>query len=195
MGPNCFLQLFAAGAEAAGAADAAAAPEETSQNADGDAPEGKRAQPDPGDAEKHGGMMNGLAAAIRTQRQNAQTKHIVETWQADAAALREIYPGFDLQREAQANGEFARLLRAGVSVRRAYEAANLERILSHAMRYAAQTAGKKTADALQQQAGRVQENAVLDRAPSLARKDVNSLTQRDILQILDEVGRGAKITF
>ena len=87
------------------------------------------------------------------------------------------------------------MLQAGVSVRRAYEAANLEAILGEAMRYAARTAGRKAAESLTAYSGRVQENSVLDRAASLSRRDVGSLTKAEILNILDEVGRGAKITF
>ena len=132
---------------------------------------------------------------MEAKRKNDGLKKIIGAWEESAAQLTEIYPGFDLRREMRENGEFARLLQAGVSVRRAYEAANLEKILGAALQYAARTAGKKTADGLRSQASRVQENSVLDRASSLGHKDVNSLTKQDILKILDEVSRGATIKF
>jgi hypothetical protein len=125
----------------------------------------------------------------------ARAREIAAAWETEAKALKEIYPDFDLRKEARENTAFSELLQAGVSVRRAYEAANLEAILGAALGYAARTAGSKAAMSLRSQAQRVQENSVLDRAPSVRRKDVNSLTQKDILKILDEVSRGAKIKF
>jgi hypothetical protein len=109
--------------------------------------------------------------------------------------MKALYPGFHLRREIPENSGFASLLQAGVGVRRAWEAANLGAILGEAMRYAAVTAGKKTAQGVLRQAGRVQENSVLDRASSLSHRDVNSLTGPDILKILDAVSRGATIKF
>ncbi len=159
-------------------------------------PEGKQAEPAPkSPGQENAGLLAGVAAAMEAGRRNSALKQIVSDWEQSAEALREIYPGFDLKREARENGEFARLLQAGVSVRRAYEAANLEEILGEAMRYAVRTAGKKAAESMRSQSGRVQENSVLDRASSLGKKDVDSLTKADILKILDEVSRGAKIKF
>ena len=86
-------------------------------------------------------------------------------------------------------------MRAGLPLRTAYEAAHLEEILGSALRYAAMRGGQKTADALRDAPLRPQENSVLDRASSLRATDVNSLTQKDILRIIGEVNRGAKITF
>ena len=80
---------------------------------------------------------------------------------------------------------FVSLLKAGVSVRLAFEAANLEKIIGAAMRYAAGNAG----------GGRVRENPVLDRAASVRKKDVGSLTDREIMKILKQVSNGEKITF
>ncbi|MBQ9507531.1 MAG: hypothetical protein IJR51_10280 [Clostridia bacterium] len=208
------MQLFAeeAAPQDGAKTEAPAAPEKDAEPAETPAPEappeGKQAAPsaeEPGgkrnetpaqkDVENNAGLLAGVAAAMEAKRLNGSLKKIVAEWEESAEALRSIYPGFDLRKEARENGEFARLLQAGVSVRRAYEAANLEAILAEAMRYAVRTAGKKTADSMRSQYGRVQENSVLDRAPSLNKKDVESLTKADILKILDDVSRGAKIKF
>ena len=172
------------------------APPEGKQAAPAEAPEEKPGEPPAGEnGENNAGLLAGVAAALEMKRLNGGLKKIVAEWEESAEALRSIYPGFDLRKEARENGEFKRLLQAGVSVRRAYEAANLEAILAEAMRYAVRTAGKKTAESMRSQYGRVQENSVLDRAPSLNKKDVESLTKADILKILDDVSRGAKIKF
>ena len=206
--PDLFLQLFAEAAPAEAEA-AASAPETEKTPAPDDAgtaqteatdtaqPESD-AQPQEPDTPKKPDpamLLKSVEAALDARRRNDGLKKIIGAWEESAEELRRIYPGFDLKRELRENGEFARLMQAGVSVRRAYEAANLEKILGAALQYAARTAGKKTADSLRSQAVRVQENSVLDRASSLGRKDVNSLTKQDIMKILDEVSRGAKIKF
>ena len=207
-GAPTFLQRFAeegapeTGAEneaAAGQAPEPAPPAEEKEAPATAAPEAPAPEPrEAGTAEapREGALLlQSVAAALQAQSRRAQAERIAEEWRRSAAEVKEIYPDFDLLKEARENAEFARLLQAGVSVRRAYEAANLEAILGEAMRFAALTGGKKTAAHIAAGGARVQENSVLDRAPALRRRDVESLTDRDILKILDEVSRGAKITF
>lgn len=140
-------------------------------------------------------LLQSLERVLNERLKNEGVKRIIDGWKKSGEELKEIYPGFDLKKELTNNGDFRELLKAGVSVRHAYETANLEKILGSALRYAAVTAGKKTADSVRSYRGRVQENSVLDRASTLSRKDVNSLTKNDILKILDEVSRGATIKF
>ena len=147
------------------------------------------------DGEQRARLLQSVYSALEEQRKNEGLNQIIAAWEREAEEVKSLYPGFDLKAELQKNGDFAALLQAGVGVRRAFEAANLETILREALRYAAVTAGKKTADSVMRQAGRVQENSVLDRASSLAHRDVNSLTGPDILKILDAVSRGATIKF
>ena len=160
-----------------------AAPQETP-------PEGETAA----DGEDRARLLQSVSEALKAQQKDAGVRQVIAAWESESEALRSLYPGFDLKQEVR-DPAFAELLRAGVGVRRAYEAAHLEQILGTALRYAAVTAGKKTADSVRSQAGRVQENSVLDRASSLPHRDVNNLTKADILKILDEVSRGAKIKF
>ena len=147
------------------------------------------------DGEQRARLLQSVFSALEEQRKNEGLNRIIAAWEREAEEVKSLYPGFDLKTQLRENGDFAALLQAGVGVRRAFEAANLETILREALRYAAVTAGKKTADSVMRQAGRVQENSVLDRASSLAHRDVNSLTEPDILKILDAVSRGATIKF
>lgn len=52
---------------------------------------------------------------------------IVRDWKEQAVLLKRIYPGFDLDQEVR-NPEFLAMLRAGLSVRRAYEVLHLDEI-------------------------------------------------------------------
>ena len=216
------LQLFAAAeADAAPANEAAAAPEagaeDTSPAPEGEGepagepaeapapveapaalavtqdppPEGKPAA----DGEQRARLLASVSAALEETQKNAALSRVISAWEAEAEETKALYLGFDLKTEARENADFAALLKAGVGVRRAYEAAHLEAILGAALRYAAVTAGKKTAHSVLSQSGRVPEYSVLDRASSMAHRDVNSLTGPDILKILDAVSRGATIKF
>ncbi|MBQ6065254.1 MAG: hypothetical protein IJK89_00395 [Clostridia bacterium] len=132
-------------------------------------------------------------AALAARLKAAQAA--ADRWEQEAEELKRIYPFFSLEDAMRNDKGFVSLIRAGAPVRLAFEAANLEKILGAAMRYAAGAAGKRLAQSLQAGAGRVRENPVLDRAASVRKKDVGSLTEREILKILKQVGNGERVTF
>lgn len=132
-------------------------------------------------------------AALSARFQAAQATAL--RWEQEAEAVKEIYPGFSLEKALREDKGFSALLRAGVPVRLAFEAANLEKIVGAAMRYAAEAAGRRTIQSIRAGTRRVRENPALDRAASVTKKDVGSLTEREILKILRQVGNGEKVTF
>ena len=111
-----------------------------------------------------------------------------------AAALREIYPSFDLHRELSSSPEMKSLILSGVPLRRAFEAVNLEKIMGSALRFAVMKAGRDTAQAMKSNS-RISENSLSDRASSVRHRNVNNLTEKDIHAILTAVGNGEKIVF
>lgn len=188
------LRQFDAGdaAPAVPAAEPAAAPVPTAEPSPAAEPSGPAA-PSPADppAEAAPGSLLDAAADSLSERLVArQVREISERWQAESDAIREVYPMFALETELQ-SPEFRALVKAGVTLRRAYETVHLPEILGACMRFAAE-AGMKNAAA---SPPRVRENAVLDRAASIPHTNVRDLTERDILRILDSVGKGAKIRF
>lgn len=112
----------------------------------------------------------------------------------ESEKLKEIYPSFDLQREYASSPELRSLLAAGVGLRRAFETVNLEKIMGTALRYAVMKAEKNTADAMKNSA-RVTETSLASGASSLKRTDVKNLTEKEIMKIISEVSKGAKISF
>lgn len=152
--------------------------------------DGKETQAGPQDL-----PVEALLLRMRQQQRAVRAQRILSDWEAEAAEIRKTYPDFDLQRSFAEDGAFSALVRAGLPLKKAYEAAHLDEILTAAMGYAVRRGGQMTADALRGGAARPQENSVLDRASSLKTTDVNSLTQKEILRIIGEVGKGAKITF
>lgn len=150
------------------------------------------------DAEKTREADDGRRALLSHAGEQASAmaqERLLSRWEKEARELKELYPSFSLGDEMKNNGGFASLLKAGVPVRLAFEAANLEKIMGAGMKYAAAAAGRKAAASLRDSAARVQENSVLGRASSITKRDVSALTEKDILKIINEVGKGAVISF
>ena len=177
-------------AEKADAGESKEAPDGGQPTESGDAPAEREGLPEMTDAEQRD-VMRKAAVAARFSAARAA----VQRWEEEAEELKETYPAFSLEQSMRSDRGFASLLRAGVPVRLAYEAANLEKIVGAAMRYAAEAAGQRTVQSIRAGTGRVRENPVLDRAASVLKKDVNALSEKDILRILRQVGNGERVTF
>lgn len=167
------------------AAEKPARPEEPEQPEEEAAETAGPADPSPEEVLRKAALSARFQAAQATARR----------WEQEAEAVKEIYPGFSLEKALREDKGFSALLRAGVPVRLAFEAANLEKIVGAAMRYAAEAAGRRTIQSIRAGTRRVRENPALDRAASVTKKDVGSLTEREILKILRQVGNGEKVTF
>lgn len=218
------LQLFAESDSQSGGADRAAestdagaaentdagAGENTVKTASAETERAAEKQPDTGgkDARRGGengggsftggdtdNILNGVRESFGESLKNAEAESVLASWRREEQATREIYPSFSMKNELLNEPMFGTLLKSGVGVRRAYECVHLEEIIGSAIRYAVADIGRKTALNSSRAQSRPGENSVLDRAASVARTDVNSLTDRDIKRILAEVSRGAKISF
>jgi hypothetical protein len=115
-------------------------------------------------------------------------------WVRDGEALRGIYPDFALAAEVQ-NPDFARLLKAGVSVRTAYEACHLRDLLGGAMQYTADRVAAGVAARVADRANRPPENGATPGAGAVLKTDVNSLTRAQREQIERRVAHGERIRF
>lgn len=135
-----------------------------------------------------------VMAEIERAAKSSASKRLIECFTEESERLREIYPSFDLNRELDSSPDFRKLIEAGVPLRRAFEAVNLENILGTALRYAVVKARSDVAQAMKNN-DRVSENSVRDTASSVKRTDVNSLTEKEIMKIISQVSRGAKISF
>ena len=130
----------------------------------------------------------------RRAQASAKAKADYEGWVAQADELKSIYPNFDLTAEVQ-NPDFIADLKAGKSVRKAYEAAHLDEILSGAVQATAQNVRKAVTDSIAARGMRPAENGSKSRPGVVVKNDVNSLTDKDIDQILRQVKAGKKIAF
>ena len=112
----------------------------------------------------------------------------------EAEETRAAYPSFELEKECH-DPKFISLLKSGIGVRGAYEALHHADIVKGAMQYAAdrvyEAAQKGTALA----AERPEENGVSDGGAIDPAKNVASLTERDIRDIIRRVEKGETIKF
>lgn len=143
----------------------------------------------------------------RMERENAQLKEAAQEreraerasqvqarWAQEAEATKAVYGGFDFQTEAQ-NPAFARLLKAGVDVKTAYEVAHHDDILSGAMQYTAQRVQEKTVNDIRARGMRPDEGALGTASAGDGRLDVSKLTVEQMRDIEKRAMHGERITF
>ena len=143
--------------------------------------------------EKKGVPSAFLEAAERELKMKA-ARNVRDMLLRDARELRRLYPSFDLKRELSSSPELSRLLTAGIPLRRAYEAVNMDKIMGSVLQFAVMKARYDTAENIKRNS-RIQENSLSDRASSTKHTDVNNLTEAEIRKIITDVGNGARITF
>ena len=135
---------------------------------------------------------------LNAQRQQAEiaekARKDYEGWMNQATELKELYPNFDLAKECE-NPDFVADLKAGKTVRKAYESAHLDEILAGAIQHTADNVRKSVTDTIKARGMRPAENGSTARAGVVVKDDVNSLTDKDIDAILRQVKAGKQIKF
>ena len=128
------------------------------------------------------------------QAQQARNQ-MYQQWEAEAAELQQIYPGFDLAAEIQSNPEFVDLIDKGINVRRAFLTTHIGEIISGNNAYQQKSATQNVVNSIQQRAARPPEGA-LAHAPAIERRsDPSSLTDDDLDEINRRVERGETFAF
>ena len=122
---------------------------------------------------------------------------IINAWQSQCDAVKATYPEFDLQKELTDNEDFRDLLTGArpLTVEEARRLAYYDRDMAEITGKVAQSVKAKTANAIQQNKQRPPEGGLTRQGGIIPKKDVSALRDNDILKILDEVSKGAKITF
>lgn len=136
-------------------------------------------------------QMRQIQAAQQSQAQaNAQ----INMWLSQAKEVKAIYPNFDFKQEV-ANPEFAKMLRYGIPVQKAYEAMHIDEMVNGAAMSAAQKAEKNTVAKLRNKSARPSENGTSSSSSAIIKNDVSSLTKADRAEIARRVARGEMISF
>ena len=78
-----------------------------------------------------------LKKQMKAREHEESAKKQYAAWFKQAEETKSVYPSFNLENELAANGEFSKLLNAGVDVRTAFEVIHKDEILPAAMQYTA----------------------------------------------------------
>lgn len=134
------------------------------------------------------------ARQMEAQKRGLEARRRYDGWVAEGEAMKKLYPSFDLGAEAK-NPDFVKALRAGMSVKAAYEGIHHDDLVKSAMVYTADKVEKGTADKIRANASRPVEGAAAGRSAVVHKANVNDLTGEDIREILKRVERGENIRF
>ena len=139
-------------------------------------------------------------AALKKQMQQTQmdeqNRQRVLNLQAQAEAMQQTYPGFDLNAEMQSNPVFARMVwESGIPVKTAFEAVHHDQILSGAIQTAAQRTQQMAAQSVQANMRRPVENGVNSAPAALHVTDPKKLTREQRQDIRNRVNRGERIVW
>ena len=132
------------------------------------------------------------AAWQQAQRQAEKVRQTVANWLREQENVQRDYPGFSLE-EALKEPDFARLVRAGVSMRRAYEAVHLPEILYDAMRRAAREGESRAAEMIRQRGRRPAENGLSPTGGAPVKKSAQELTRKERQSLIKRLQRGEKV--
>lgn len=135
-----------------------------------------------------------LQKQLDAQSEQAEQEALVAKWQQEAEELKALYPDFNLEEEIE-NEEFAADLQSGKSMRKAYQNAHFDDILSGVIRYTAESTKSAISKAKQTRQSRPSENGARSAAAAIVKSDVNKLTKDDIKEINKRVLRGERISF
>jgi hypothetical protein len=105
------------------------------------------------------------------------------------------YPGFDFNKESEANPLFRKLCAMGIPMKNAYESTHMDEILSRGMQYAAQTAAAKTQAVQNHNRQRPDENGLGGNGKAEAKIDISKLSPAQIQDYIERARRGEVITF
>ena len=131
----------------------------------------------------------------RTPRRDYLKEH-VQNVNAQAEALRKVFPGFDLRTE-MANPVFVRMTSPGVgmSVKDAYFAVHGQELQRDSMMYAAEQARERIAASVMAGASRPRENGLDPAAAASMGIDVQSMDRKTRAEFRRRIRNGEKINF
>ena len=138
-------------------------------------------------------------AQLRQQMNQTSVNERVETWQKQAASMREgKYPDFDIVSAAEHpkyGTQFQRLLEAGIDVEAAYLASHHEQLIGKAQVETAKKAESATLEAIKAGSMRPSEIGAKAQQGIVHKSSVSQLTAEDRAEIRRRASRGEKIIF
>ncbi len=131
---------------------------------------------------------------LKKMRENDEkdekSKERAQKLRAEVEETKKEYSDFDFKEQLK-NPEFVRLIKVGVSVKHAYEVANMDALLEKN----AKNAEKKIVDSIRSKGVRPVENGSRSTSGMLFESNISKLTKKDRKEIAKRAARGEKISF
>lgn len=134
---------------------------------------------------------------IEAQRRAEQIRQRDETWtrwDKEAEICRSHFPEFDMNREVQ-NENFVRLLGSGFDVETAYKACHFDEIMNGVMTRTQSDTKKKVADTIRSGYVRPVENQLGGNTAITQKLDVEHMSNKEIVELIERAKSGEQIVF
>ena len=135
------------------------------------------------------------AKALENQRlTQQQANEQLMRWTAEADALKQTFPKFNLEVEAS-NPEFISLLKAGLPMEHAYKTIHFNELMNDAMATTATNTEKNVVSNIRAKGARPTENGMASQSAFTVKDDVSKLTKKDRAEIARRAMMGDTIYF
>ena len=124
-------------------------------------------------------------AVLNQQRVDQQ----LALWSREAEALKQLYPNFSLEAEAQ-NPDFINLLQSGTPMEHAYKVLHLDEILNNERNVTAANTEKQVMDNIRARGQRPQEAGLNSNNAITYKTDVSAMSDKEILEMARRANRG-----
>lgn len=132
--------------------------------------------------------------ALEAQLAEQERLRQFAAWDAEAQALQQIFPTFDLPTELENDG-FVRMLDAGVPMQTAYEVIHKDELIRGAMQYTAQETAKKVTNRVMANGARPAEAGLKNGAAAVTTANINNMSRAQMEDAKRRALRGEYIDF
>lgn len=136
-----------------------------------------------------------MRAQLKAQRDAEAQNQTLQRWFQEAEALKQVYPNFDINFEADNNPEFLSLLEKGVPMQHAFELCHLDEIKQGVAASTARAAQRQITANIRARGSRPAEAGANPGAPFTVKSDVTKLSKKDRAEIAKRVLGGERIVF
>lgn len=136
-----------------------------------------------------------MREAQEAQRRHEEGMRRLAEWREQEAKMKEIYPDFDADAEAEINPDFKDMLRLGIPMQKAYEVSHFDEIKESLVQTSAQRTAKAVTDNIRAKGNRPVENGTSSQGAISVKSNVENLTKKEIDDLLKRAERGEYISF
>lgn len=135
-----------------------------------------------------------LKAAQEEMRRHEEGMRRLAEWREEEKKIKEIYPDFDADAEAEINPDFKDMLRLGVPMQKAYEVSHFDEIKDSLIQQSAQRTAKAVTDNIRAKGNRPVENGTSSQSAITVKNNVANMTGKEIDELIKRAERGEIIS-